>query len=568
MARVPNVVGMKFRAAARVLHRLGLSARPESRVSGRPSGEVIDQSPEAGVDAGEVKVVILGVSDGSLSRGPARTPTPLPVQTRKPRPTQTPQPVETASIVLPNFVGMKFRAAARQVREYGLVARREPRVSSLPAGEIVDQFPAPGTNVRAIKTVVLGTSEGSVIHTARPLRTPTPLPPRTPRPLPPRTPTPLPLKTSRPVRTARVPLPNFVGMESRLAIQEVRRYGLVARWQMRPSSRPAHEVVDQRPAPGTDTRSIRVVFLGLSEGKPPQRLETAKPPPTARPAAHPTSHTTTYPTANPTARPTSHPTARPTSHPTARPTSHPTARPTVPPTVHKTSRPSATTPAMPAISVPPVVGLAERNGAATIVRNSLRATYRGKEPSRFPEGQITRTDPSAGARLARGSLVGYWIASGENAVPNLQGLTSDGASTVLQRNGFRLGAIVGHGAADERVQNQDPVPGALARVNSAVNITLGATSTNTAKNRWTWFLIGAAVLVVLLAIPIGNSVRFARMTRSVLTIRPSLDLSGPATFEGDVSFAGPTAHLQASIEDGATSFEGGDDFILREEHDG
>lgn len=212
--------------------------------------------------------------------------------------------------------------------------------------------------------------------------------------------------------------------------------------------------------------------------------------------------------------------------------------------------------------------MAEPNGAATIVRDRLRASYRGKETSRFPEGQITRTDPPAGARLARGSLVGYWVASGENAVPNLQGLSSDDASTLLQKNGFRLGAIVGHGVADERVQKQDPAPGTLARVNSAVNITLGTTLTSTAKNRWTWLLIAAGLLVVLLAIPIGNGIRIARITRSVLSIRPSLDLSGPTTFEEDVSFAGPAAHLQASIEDGGTSFEGTDDIIVREEHDG
>jgi hypothetical protein len=167
-------------------------------------------------------------------------------------------------------------------------------------------------------------------------------------------------------------------------------------------------------------------------------------------------------------------------------------------------------------------------------------------------------------------LVGYWLASGQNIVPNVQGLSSDDASSLLQKNGFRLGAIVGHGVADERVQKQDPTQGALALLNSAVNITLGTTTTSAAKNRWwIWLFVAAAALIVVLpAIPIANGARLARITRRVLTIKPSIDLSGPVVFDGDISFAGPAAHLQATIEDGGTAFEGGDDIILREERNG
>jgi PASTA domain len=162
------------------------------------------------------------------------------------------------------------------------------------------------------------------------------------------------------------------------------------------------------------------------------------------------------------------------------------------------------------VSVPSVVGLTQQDAATTVARNNLRAVYRGAEPSRLPQGRVTRTDPAAGARLNPGALVGFWLANGEN----------------VSVGGSGSGWIVWLGVA------------------------------------------GLVVAVVVLGgLAITGKMRLARTTAHALTIQPSLELDGPVSFEGDVTMAGPATHLRASLEDGEASFEERGPVIERKEHD-
>jgi beta-lactam-binding protein with PASTA domain len=481
---LPNVVGMRFPAAARSLKALGLAARREKRASSRPAGVVVDQSPEAGVDTREVRVVTLAVSDGSLAESsapPSRTPRPV---------AATAKPVESEPIPLPNYVGMRFAAAARAVRDFGLAARRQTRGSGHPKGMVVAQSPAPGVDARKVKAVILAVSDGSLAQTAIAPRT-TPPPRRA-------TPAAAPTETHAPIAAA--------------------------------------------PAAPASAASV-----------PPRETRTS--PPAKRPTPAPTR--AAAPT--PTAASTSSSVAGVQTPKTAAP------RPTARPRVRASAAPRSSAKAPAAIAVPPVVGFTQQAAASAVARSSLRAVYRGAEPSNLAPGRVTRTDPVAGATLSRGALVGYWVASGENGVPNVLGRSLDDAKALLQKSGFRLGSVVAHGGAAEPVAAQDPMAGALAPVDSAVNVTTGSP-----PRGWTWWLLAAGALLVLAALgfSIGNRMRASRRTSRLLTIHSSVELDGPTNFDGDVAMAGPATHLRASVEDGETTFEQSDDIIMREERDG
>jgi beta-lactam-binding protein with PASTA domain len=380
---------------------------------------------------------------------------------------KTPKPVESAFVPLPNVVGMKFGAAARSLREYGLVPRRQKRSSSRPAGEVVDQSPAPDIDTNTVKSVTLGVSDGSLAQTSA-----------------------VALKTATPVRIGRS------------------------------SSRTPGEVVQPRP--------VHTVYLAPSpvihESSTPFRIQPA--PPIGR-ATPPHRHVTPQPIkrATPQPSPTAPPSPRVTAPPTRRAMPAATSSVTAAPTsrITATSRGRAAAKAapppiapLPRIAVPLVVGFTQQDAAATLRRANLRAVYRGAELSRLEAGRITRTDPAAGAGLQRGSLVGYWVANGQNVVP--RNIT---AATQASRNGWIL-----------------------------------------------WVVAGALTLVAVLAgLSINNRMRLAKVTRSLLTVRPSLERDGPTSFASDVTMAGPATHVRASVELGEVSFEDGSAIAMRKEHD-
>jgi hypothetical protein len=213
------------------------------------------------------------------------------------------------------------------------------------------------------------------------------------------------------------------------------------------------------------------------------------------------------------------------------------------------------------VQVPDVVGLPESNAVAIIEGNKLRPVRRGEEPGCRELGQITRTTPVAGATLESDTSVGYWVANGKNVVPDLQGQAMDGASALLQQYCFRLGRISYQPSVSDVVLNQDPAASTLAPVNSEIEITRG-------DRRWIFVLLAGGLLAAALTGVMWWRTRLAQITRELLTIHPSIDLDGEASFPDDVRTIGPTTHIQASIEFGEVSSGGRVPIIRREVLDG
>jgi hypothetical protein len=216
--------------------------------------------------------------------------------------------------------------------------------------------------------------------------------------------------------------------------------------------------------------------------------------------------------------------------------------------------------------VPQVVGSVEPDAIAKIEQTNLRVVHRGDEPSRLQRGQVTRTEPASGAMLRPGTLVGYWLANGQNIVPDVRGSSNDAAITLLQENGFRVGAIVYVSSNGDAVEAQDPVPGTRAALDSPVAITIGRRGGSP-----TWLLLGggALALAVVAAGTLGwRNHLMIKLTRSLLAIRPSLDLAGETAVPDRVAPEGPATQLQARLEPGETTFEGNVPIVRREiEHD-
>jgi beta-lactam-binding protein with PASTA domain len=375
---------------------------------------------------------------------------------------KTPIPLDSTVIPLPNVVGMKYGAAARSLREYRVAPRRQKRSSSRPAGEVVDQSPAPGVDIHTMKTLILGVSDGSLAQ-----------------------PSVVAAKTAKP---------------------PVRIAGS--------ASPPAGAVVEQSPghttyvAPNRTIHESSTPFRTLAE--PPTRrakplpIRRATPQPIAVAAPRSTAATPRTPIATATPRASATVTATSRATGTSRAITSAKATP-----VRRSATQSLAPPIapLPVIAVPSVIGFIQQDAAATINRANLHAIYRGAEPSRLLAGRITRTDPVAGTRLKRGSLVGYWVATA---------------------------------------------------------------GTRGSGNGWTLWLIGGGLILTtaLLGFSINNRMRLAKVTGSRLTVHPSLEVDGPTSFAGDVTMAGPTTHLRASVELGEASFEDGGATAIRKEQDG
>ncbi len=326
----------------------------------------------------------------------------------------------------------------------------------------------------------------------------------------------VPVKTPRPVESALVPLPDVVGMKFPVAARSLREYGLVPRRGKRSSSRPAGEVVDQSPAPGADTRTIKIVVLGVSDGSLAQTgtvpLKTAKPPvKTPEPVQSTFGLHTPTPRKTQTAPPISSATPRPAAAATPWPTATARPRPTATarprPTAVATPRPTATARPRPtAVATPrPTATARPRPTAVATPRPTAAATAQ-------PTATATQTSSAAAAALG----------------------TASPKSTLVPRS--------------------SPTP---------VNVTLGSP-----RSGWIRWLIPGGLFAVALGFLINNRMRLARKTMRLLTIEPAPQLDGSTNFDGDVEMAGPTTHLRASVEPGEASFEQNGSIVIREEHDG
>jgi hypothetical protein len=145
------------------------------------------------------------------------------------------------------------------------------------------------------------------------------------------------------------------------------------------------------------------------------------------------------------------------------------------------------------VVVPDVVGLDVADASDALAEQGLGLG------DRVGEGDVVRSqNPEAGARVPPGSLVSISLDSTIPpqlvAVPDLTGLTPEEAGATVAAAGLALG----NGADGAgKVQAQDPAPGTLVPVGTAVTLTLASSPPTP------WWPVAAAVLALLLAVASG-----------------------------------------------------------------
>lgn len=193
---VPNVIGLRSAAAAQRLRDKNLNVVPNTAASSRPVGVVFAQRPGAGVQVKKGADVTI-----SISGGPARVAVPnvtdLPVaqaqsqlkssgfktkvkrvaSTRKKGVVTAQNPAAgvtavkgatitlsvsngTKPVVVPSLVGSTQGDAVTTLTGLGLKPKLQNVTSSQPAGQVVSQKPASGSEVDKGSTVTLNVSRG------------------------------------------------------------------------------------------------------------------------------------------------------------------------------------------------------------------------------------------------------------------------------------------------------------------------------------------------------------------------------------------------------------------------
>jgi eukaryotic-like serine/threonine-protein kinase len=127
---IPVVVGQTSESAVRELTAAGLEVRVFEVNSEEDEGDVVAQTPAAGLTVVEGTQVRINVSKG-------------------------PRPVE-----VPNVVGLPFTEAENLLRGRGFTVVRTNGASDLPEGSVFDQDPVAGTDSSRGATVTVSVSEG------------------------------------------------------------------------------------------------------------------------------------------------------------------------------------------------------------------------------------------------------------------------------------------------------------------------------------------------------------------------------------------------------------------------
>jgi serine/threonine-protein kinase len=130
---IPNVVGMGESQAISTLEDANLTVGTTQDFSDRPVGEVIAQSPDAGVKVDAGTRVTITVSQGEQT------------------------------VTVPRVIGMTEDSATDALEDEGLTVRVETREDAANVGRVVDQDPAEGTTARPGDrvTIVVGVAPAS-----------------------------------------------------------------------------------------------------------------------------------------------------------------------------------------------------------------------------------------------------------------------------------------------------------------------------------------------------------------------------------------------------------------------
>ena len=143
---VPDVVGKSEVDAAATLTKAGLEVGAKRVPSDQPDGTVVAQSPKAGEQAAKGTRVQINVSAGRTTTGGTTT-----------NATTTTQ---SATVTVPDLVGSTFADARRQLQDLGLKADRMDVPSGEPYGNVVAQYPAPGSTAKKGGSIRVNVSVG------------------------------------------------------------------------------------------------------------------------------------------------------------------------------------------------------------------------------------------------------------------------------------------------------------------------------------------------------------------------------------------------------------------------
>jgi serine/threonine-protein kinase len=128
-----------------------------------------------------------------------------------------------------------------------------------------------------------------------------------------------------------------------------------------------------------------------------------------------------------------------------------------------------------AVEVPPIVGLTYESGAQQLSDLKLVPNRFGEPSDTVPEGAITRVDPEAGTRVAKGYTVKVWVSTGRSivAIPNVTNLTEAKAIEALESAGFVYGKTTkAHSPSVKKgvVMGTDPEGGTSARQGDTIDL--------------------------------------------------------------------------------------------------
>jgi beta-lactam-binding protein with PASTA domain len=194
--QVPQVVGLRVDAAVSKLQDRGFKTELARKSSGRPAGVVFGQNPASGTSHDKGSIVRLLVSKGAA---------------RKP---------------VPNGVGLAQSAARDRLVQAGFKVTTVQVFSTQPAGNVVSESPAAGTQVAPGSLVQLRVSKGKATKV----------------------------------------VPNAVGLSQAAARDRLVAAGFTVMTAQVFSDQPTGKVVSQTPAAGGQAAGGSVVHLNVSKG--------------------------------------------------------------------------------------------------------------------------------------------------------------------------------------------------------------------------------------------------------------------------------------------------------------
>ncbi|GAA4521925.1 MULTISPECIES: Stk1 family PASTA domain-containing Ser/Thr kinase [Nonomuraea] len=117
-----------------------------------------------------------------------------------------------------------------------------------------------------------------------------------------------------------------------------------------------------------------------------------------------------------------------------------------------------------------LIGMTTEEANARLTELGLSSTIKTRASSQ-PEGKVFRTDPKAGASVAKGDTVTLFIPKEAVAVPSVQGMTEEEARRTLEEAGFKVKVVTQPSdQAQGTVIQQNPGEGAKLQPNMTVTI--------------------------------------------------------------------------------------------------